>query len=80
MRSAKQKLKELEFEAERYKQKLDDVNFDALKAQRTIDDITDELSINAEKLKTLEKDKQKLQELKAAFTRDFRSITQEPIS
>lgn len=62
--SAKQKLKELEFEAERYKQKLDDVNFDALKAQRTIDDITDELSINAEKLKTLEKDKQKLQELK----------------
>lgn len=64
LRSAKQKLKELEFEAERYKQKLDDVNFDALKAQRTIDDITDELSINAEKLKTLEKDKQKLQELK----------------
>lgn len=64
LRSAKQKLKELEFEAERYKQKLYDVNFDALKAQRTIDDITDELSINAEKLKTLEKDKQKLQELK----------------
>ena len=64
LRSAKQKLKELEFEAERYKQKLDDVNFDALKAQRTIDDITDELNINAEKLKTLEKDKQKLQELK----------------
>lgn len=64
LRSAKQKLKELEFEAERYKQKLDDVNFDALKAQRTIDDITDELNINAEKLETLEKDKQKLQELK----------------
>lgn len=64
LRSAKQKLKELEFEAERYKQKLYDVNFDALKAQRTIDDITDELNINAEKLETLEKDKQKLQELK----------------
>ena len=64
LRSAKQKLKELEFEAERYKQKLDDVNFDALKAQRTIDDITDELNINAEKLETLEKDKKKLQELK----------------
>lgn len=64
LRSAKQKLKELEFEAERYKQKLDDVNFDVLKAQRTIDDITDELNINAEKLETLEKDKQKLQELK----------------
>lgn len=64
LRSAKQKLKELEFEAERYKQKLDYVNFDALKAQRTIDDITDELNINAEKLETLEKDKQKLQELK----------------
>lgn len=64
LRSAKQKLKELEFEAERYKQKLYDVNFDALKAQRTIDDITNELSINAEKLKTLEKDKQRLQELK----------------
>lgn len=64
LRSAKQKLKELEFEAERYKQKLYDVNFDALKAQRTIDDITDELNINAEKLETLEKDKKKLQELK----------------
>lgn len=64
LRSAKQKLKELEFEAERYKQKLDDVNFDVLKAQRTIDDITDELNINAEKLETLEKDKKKLQELK----------------
>ena len=64
LRSAKQKLKELEFEAERYKQKLDDVNFDALKAQRTIDDITDELNINAEKLEILEKDKKKLQELK----------------
>lgn len=64
LRSAKQKLKELEFEAERYKQKLYDVNFDALKAQITVDDITDELNINAEKLETLEKDKQKLQELK----------------
>ena len=64
LRSAKQKLKELEFEAERYKQKLYDVNFDALKAQRTIDDITDELNINAEKLEILEKDKKKLQELK----------------
>ena len=64
LRSAKQKLKELEFEAERYKQKLYDVNFDTLKAQRTIDDITDELNINAEKLETLEKDKKKLQELK----------------
>lgn len=64
LRSAKQKLKELEFEAERYKQQLYDVNFDALKAQRTIDDITDELNINAEKLETLEKDKKKLQELK----------------
>ncbi len=64
LRSAKQKLKELEFEAERYKQKLDYVNFDALKAQRTIDDITDELNINAEKVETLEKDKKKLQEMK----------------
>ena len=76
LRSAKQKLKELEFEAERYKQKLDDVNFDALKAQRTIDDITDELNINAEKLETLEKDKQKLQELKERLMQvDIMNVT-----
>ena len=76
LRSAKQKLKELEFEAERYKQKLYDVNFDALKAQRTIDDITDELNINAEKLETLEKDKQKLQELKERLMQvDIMNVT-----
>ena len=76
LRSAKQKLKELEFEAERYKQKLDYVNFDALKAQRTIDDITDELNINAEKLETLEKDKQKLQELKERLMQvDIMNVT-----
>lgn len=76
LRSAKQKLKELEFEAERYKQKLYDVNFDALKAQRTIDDITDELNINAEKLETLEKDKQKLQELKDRLVQvDIMNVT-----
>ena len=76
LRSAKQKLKELEFEAERYKQKLDYVNFDVLKAQRTIDDITDELNINAEKLETLEKDKQKLQELKERLMQvDIMNVT-----
>lgn len=76
LRSAKQKLKELEFEAERYKQKLDYVNFDALKAQRTIDDITDELNINAEKLETLEKDKKKLQELKERLMQvDIMNVT-----
>ena len=76
LRSAKQKLKELEFEAERYKQKLYDVNFDARKAQRTIDDITDELNINAEKLETLEKDKQKLQELKERLMQvDIMNVT-----